>query len=460
MRKEYRDMTDENRRITRGKFLARGAAFAFAAAVTGPGLTILSGCGGGSSSSGPLTFMQFYGPGGEVSAQSKWFEDAVNGWNKENETKIDLQYVPSQEYISGTKLQTAFSAGEGPDVFIISPGDFLKYYNGGVLEEISQYMDQKAIDDFYPSVMATRSVDGKVYALPMEVEPLVMYYSVKAFEEAGLSEADIPTTWDQLLDVSGRLKKGDRFGVLFETVPGYYQNFTWYPFMWMGGGGAVSPDGNSSDFDSKGSIQALQFWQDSIEQGVAPRQVLGSGGGDPIANLTEGFCAIQNCGIWGVADLRANAPDFEYGVFKLPVPPGGEYTSDLGGWAFVANSKGKNPEAAGQFCAWALGSMSQESVGRMVDWCTEAKSDIAPRKSVQEEADKKGAYDSGAMKIFREEAFPGARSEPRYPPEVYKPISDAIQACQLDGADATQQAQRGAQSIETFLESYSGAEIL
>ncbi|MGI8908967.1 MAG: ABC transporter substrate-binding protein [Rubrobacteraceae bacterium] len=453
-------MTDENRRITRGKFLARGAAFAFAAAVTGPGLTILSGCGGGSSSSGPLTFMQFYGPGGEVSAQSKWFEDAVNGWNKENETKIDLQYVPSQEYISGTKLQTAFSASEGPDVFIISPGDFLKYYNGGVLEDISQYMDQKAIDDFYPSVMATRSVDGKVYALPMEVEPLVMYYSVKAFEEAGLSEADIPTTWDQLLDVSGRLKKGDRFGVLFETVPGYYQNFTWYPFMWMGGGSAVSSDGKSSDFASKGSIQALQFWQDSIEQGVAPRQVLGSGGGDPIANLTEGFCAIQNCGIWGVADLRANAPDFEYGVFKLPVPPGGEYTSDLGGWAFVANSKGKNPEAAGQFCAWALGSMSQESVGRMVDWCTEAKSDIAPRKSVQEEADKKGAYDSGAMKIFREDAFPGARSEPRYPPEVYKPISDAIQACQLDGADATEQAQRAAQSIETFLESYSGAEIL
>ena len=32
-----------------------------------------------------------------------------------------------------------------------------------------------------------------------------------------------------------------------------------------------------------------------------------------------------------------------------------------------------------KFCAWALGSMSEDSIKRVVDWCTVAKSDMPPR---------------------------------------------------------------------------------
>ena len=169
MEEKHTTLTKENSGISRRQFLARGAAFTFAAAVTGPGLTVLSSCGGGGSASGALTFWQFYAPGGDVPAQSKWFENTVDAWNKKNETQIKLEYIPVTEYLSGSKLQTAFSSGEGPDIFIISPGDFLRYYNGGVLEDLSQYMEEDAKNDFYENVMTTRTVDGKYYALPMEV---------------------------------------------------------------------------------------------------------------------------------------------------------------------------------------------------------------------------------------------------------------------------------------------------
>jgi multiple sugar transport system substrate-binding protein len=454
--------TNEGRVISRRQFLARGAAFTFAAAVTGPGLTVLSGCGGGrgGSASGPLSFWQFMAPGGPVKEQVRWFEDTVDAWNKENETKVELRYIPVEDYLEGSKLQTAFSAGEGPDIFLISPGDFLRYYNGGVLQDLTPFISNEAQNDFYPSVMATRIVDGKIYGIPMEVEPMAIYYSVKAFEEAGLSEADIPQTWDQLLEVAGKLKTGNRFGVLFETNPGYYQNFTWYPFMWMGGGDAVTQGGTESKFDHPGTVQALEFWQEAVQTGVAPRTAQGTGANDIVANLGSGYCAIQNCGIWGVAALQANAPDFEYGVFKLPLPPDGDYTTDLGGWAFVANSEGKNPEEAAQFCVWALGSMSDDSIQRGTRWSTEADSNLPPRKSVTEQATKQGAYDSGPFKFFMEEAFPGGRGEPRYPPQIYKAVSDAIQACQLDGADPQQQAEQSAQRINDFLQGYSGGRIV
>ncbi len=407
-----------------------------------------------------LSFWQFYAPGGQVSTQVQWFEDTVKAWNDQNETQIELEFVPSSDYINGAKLQTAFASGSGPDIFIISPGDFLRYANGGVLADLTPFMEQPAIDDFYEGVIASRMVDNKVYALPMEVEPMAMYYSVKAFEDAGLTEADVPQTWDQLLDVAQKLTTGDRYGVLFETTPGYYQNFTWYPFMWEGGGDFVEADGKTSAMRSDGAVQALKLWQDTIKMDVAPRESLGNGAGDIVPNLVSGYCAMQNVGIWALSDLKVNAPDFEYGIFKLPVPEGGSPSTDLGGWAFVANAEGQDPDTAAQFCVWALGSMEADSIQRVADWCTVAKSDMPPRKSVLDNPTAKEAYAQGGLKVFAEDILPTGRAEPRLPAEVYKAVSDAIQATQLAGADPAEAADTAATQIEAFLATYDGAPIL
>ena len=45
-------------------------------------------------------------------------------------------------------------------------------------------------------------------------------------------------------------------------------------------------------------------------------------------------------------------------------------------------------------------------------------------------------------------------------PEVYKAISDSIQACQLSGADPKQAAEEGSEQIESFLSGYMGAPLL
>jgi multiple sugar transport system substrate-binding protein len=407
-----------------------------------------------------LQFWNFYGPGGTVETQSKWFDDMVASWNEQNETQIELVYVPGSDYINGTKLQTAFASGEGPDIFLVSPGDFLRYANGNVLTDLTPYMDQAAIDDFFPDVISSRMVDGKIYGLPMELEPMAFYYDTDAWADAGLTDADIPTDWDKLLEVAQKLTTDERFGISFETGPGYYQNFTWYPFMWEGGAEMVNADGKTSGLRDAGAVQALKLWQDTINNGVAPREFLGTGGGDIAANLGAGYVAIQNCGIWGAAAMRENAPDVNYSVFKHPVPAGGTYSTVMGGWAFVANAQGKDPETSAKFCVWALGSMAEDSIQRMVDWCIKAKSDIAPRATAKQAATDQGGYADGALKIFNDEVAPGGRAEPRVTPEIYKAVSDAIQATQLDGADPQAAGEQAAQAIEAFIATYSGAPIL
>ena len=84
-----------------------------------------------------LSFWQFYAPNGISNLQSKWFVDCVAAWNATHDVKVELQYVPNNDYMNGSKLQTAFASGQGPDIFIISPGDFLRYYNGGVLTDLT-----------------------------------------------------------------------------------------------------------------------------------------------------------------------------------------------------------------------------------------------------------------------------------------------------------------------------------
>jgi multiple sugar transport system substrate-binding protein len=446
-----------HRPISRRSVLRGGLGALAAAGIGGPLLTACGGDGGSGGDGKEMSFWNFYGPSDDGGPQSKWFVDVAEQWNANNDVKVKLRYIPGKDYLNGTTLQTAFQSGEGPDIFLISPGDFLRYYNGGVLQDLSSALPAESKSDYLPGLLEARSVDGKVYGLPMEIEPLAMYYSEAAFTKAGLSEADLPKTWDQTLAVAEKLTGKDRYGVMFETLPGYYQNFTWYPFLWQGGGTPIK-DGKVA-FDSPAAVQALKFWKDTIQAKVAPRKALGDGGGDVVSNLGSGAVALQQSGIWAVADMKGKAANFKYGIIALPTPDGGKPATDLGGWAFVANSKGKNPEAAAKFITWALGSTDAEGIERQRQWNTVVKTNVPPRKSVQQAADAKGAFEQGVLKKFVDEIAPTGQPEPRFPPEVYQPIADAIQACQLNGSDPAKAAADAAERIDTFLKTYQGAPI-
>ena len=113
--------------ISRRELLKRGGKVAAVAAVSSVFSPFVFT--GKAAATKTLSFWQFYAPNKQVGTEreSKWFEDCVKGWNATHDIKVELQFVPPPEYISGSKLQTAFASGQGPDIFIISPGDFLRY---------------------------------------------------------------------------------------------------------------------------------------------------------------------------------------------------------------------------------------------------------------------------------------------------------------------------------------------
>jgi multiple sugar transport system substrate-binding protein len=94
----------------------------------------------------------------------------------------------------------------------------------------------------------------------------------------------------------------------------------------------------------------------------------------------------------------------------------------------------------------------------VVDWCTKTKSDMPPRKSVLDAG--QDAFGKGLLNAFATEIYPDTRGEPRVAPQIEKIITDAIQACQLNGQKPDEVAARASEQMDAFLATYKGAPML
>ena len=136
-------------------------------------------------------------------------------------------------------------------------------------------------------------VDGKIYGLPYEVEPMAMYYSVDAFNEVGLTEKDIPKTWEELLSVAKKLTNRSATASCSRPIPAIIKTSPGIPSY--GKPAATSKPKTARALSTRRRPWLpLKFWQDAVNTGVAPRKPLGGGAWDSVPNLAR---AIARCRI-------------------------------------------------------------------------------------------------------------------------------------------------------------------
>ena len=153
----------------------------------------------------------------------------------------------------------------------------------------------------------------------------------------------MPKTWDELLAVGKKLTNDKRFGVLFETDARLLPELHLVS-LHVAGRRRVPDEGRQERVQFARRRPGAEVLAGRGQQGRrAAASRWAAAAGTSVPNLGSGYCAMQNVGIWAIAQLREGAPDFKYGVFKLPTPAGGKYVTVGGGWAFVANAKGANP---------------------------------------------------------------------------------------------------------------------
>lgn len=317
-------------------------------AVTGALATVsalvLTACGPGSGfsddagtpSDGTLTSSDdslsvLIGASGDAEATA--VRSAVAGWAAESGTGAEVMVASDLTQ----QLSQGFASGSPADIFYLSTEALAGFAENGSL---LAYGDQLAdVDDFFPTLVDSFTYDGTFYCAPKDFSTLGLVINNQMWQDAGLTDADVPTSWDELRSVAATLTTPEQVGLTFS--PEYVRVGA---FMAQAGGSLISADGTEATVDSAENVVGLTFVKELLTSGSAAfSSDLGSGwGGEAFGS---GKAAMTVEGNWIAGALSADYPDVDYQVVPLPEGPGGAATLQFTNcWGIAADSP--NQEAA------------------------------------------------------------------------------------------------------------------
>jgi multiple sugar transport system substrate-binding protein len=376
-------------------------------------------------------------------AVDPFFEDYVKEWNGTHKLQVKRQEFPWEQY-TGEVLTTGIATGEAPDVFFISPGDWRRYAEGGLALPLNDYFPDYLKKDMLPASLEAVTLNGKIYSMPFEMEPVALWYNKEMLKEAGL---EVPTSWEELVSAAAKLTKENRYGILIPTSPGYYENFVFYPFLWMAGGEVVNKDFTAAAINTPEAARAFDLWGDLIAKGYAASTSTGS---DPTdERFPTGQAAMFVSGYWVYGWLQATHPEFldKLGVAAIPpVKKGDKSATVYGGWTAMVYAKTKYPKEAAEF---AINMFGAPENARATAWGTKYNTKLSPRPSVVK--DNPDFYAKFPHDIFSKDIFAIARPEPAYPPEVAQAVWEAIQEVMFKKVSGKDAVATMAKKIDAYL---------
>jgi len=177
--------------------LGLGVVLAAAACSSGGGS---SNGGNSSSSTGPvtLTFWTNATPGPGLT----FFQNAVKSFDAAHPgVTIKMQAIQNEDYDG--KLQTALASNSTPDIFFQrGGGKMLAMVNANQVAPLTLTAADQA--NVSAAALAGETLNGKIYAIPMDQQPEGFYYSKDLFKQAGITST--PTTIPELEADVAKLK--------------------------------------------------------------------------------------------------------------------------------------------------------------------------------------------------------------------------------------------------------------
>lgn len=305
----------------------------------GAAVLTLTACGGGSGfseeegtdeqTSGSASLSVLIGSSGP--AETDAVTAAVDAWAEESGNKAEVIAATDLNQ----QLSQGFAAGDPPDVFYVSSDLFAGYAENGSLMPYAG--DLENADDFYPNLVEAFSYEDEFYCAPKDFSTLGLVINTAAWEKAGLTDDDIPQTWEELHEVARTLTTGDQTGLVSSTE---FQRLG--AFMVQNGGGLVT-DGEPTAA-SEENVEALQFVQTMLEDDALKTiGQVGAGWGGEAFGTKKAAMTIE--GNWITGAMSADFPDVDYRVAPLPEGPAGSGTlSFTNCWGIASASS--NQEAA------------------------------------------------------------------------------------------------------------------
>jgi multiple sugar transport system substrate-binding protein len=276
-------------------------------------------------------------------------DKVVDIWNAANPDQHVTLTNPAGGDQLVNKMVTAHQAGNGPDIAKVEYQSLPALVSGGVVRDITEYTSDTVRQFDEPTLKATK-FEGKVYGVPQDVAPLMLFYRTDLFQQYGLT---VPKTWDEYAQTARTLheKAPKAFITNFDAAdPGWFAGLAQ-----QGGADWWSTSGDSWKVDINGgsSKKVAGYWESLVRNGLVDKGPSFS----PQWNkqMNDGTFATWISGAWAPAQLGGIAPDTKgkWAVAPLPAWNAGEKTTGIwGGSAITVTSDAKHPAEAAKFASW------------------------------------------------------------------------------------------------------------
>jgi len=259
-----------------------------------------------------------------------------------NHPHIQVKLEPNPQRYED-KILTSMAGGTPPDVFLW--WNFPKLVKFGGLVDLTPYLERNpdlSATNYYRNILRYTSIDGKIYGLPKDFTPRVIFYNKALFDEAKIPYPTEDWTWDDFLQIARKLTKGDQYG--FCAVPSTYNLQSW---VWSNGGDFISPDGTKARgyLDSPQTIEAVKFYADLyLKYKVSPSPSIRASMGGATEMFLTGKLGMMDNGRWPL--IRLKKTDLRVGTLLPPHPQGKNLVTVLHASGQVMSSRCKNKEEA------------------------------------------------------------------------------------------------------------------
>lgn len=251
-------------------------------------------------------------------------------------------------------------AGVGPDAFdVYVAAQAEAYIKAGIAMELTSILEENGVNipsETWPGSQGNTVYEGRVYGVPLNASANAIWFNKDLFDKAGIPYPKGRMTWEELIDLAGRLTIRDPNGKPKQF--GFYSGFnSWRDIAAGYGARKFTPDGTRCVIDSEESIASLQFTYDLIfRYRITPtpveEQTLSAPGGWGSGHITQfmgGRLAMAIGGRWWLNLLRSEK-NLRLGVVELPTARVRRFAG--AGRGLMINRKSKHLEAALAFALY------------------------------------------------------------------------------------------------------------
>ncbi|MFJ4408756.1 ABC transporter substrate-binding protein [Streptomyces sp. NPDC088910] len=247
------------------------------------------------------------------------------------------------------KMITAHEAKNGPDIAKVEYQSLPALVSKGVVRDITEYT-KDTVEKFDQPTLKSTVFEGKVYGVPQDVAPLMLFYRADLFTKYGLA---VPTTWDAYAAAarSLRAKAPKAYLTNFDAAdPGWFTGLAQ-----QAGADWWTTSGTTWKVDIAGAptVKVADYWQGLVDDGVIAKNPSFS----PQWNkqMNDGTLLTWISGAWAPAQIGGIAPATKgkWAVAPLPAWTAGDPATGIwGGSATTVTSDSRHPAEAAAFASW------------------------------------------------------------------------------------------------------------